>query len=94
MRGDINRALLCGENSTFHLVKSAVDFEQDMVVISHFPCYYLRNVEKMCRGDFTFLSDTFLLCVQLDFSLLFFHCCVTNVCMILQIKKEKKIFLS
>lgn len=51
---------------------------------------YLRSVEKICRGDFTFFSDIFLLCVPFDFSLPFFHCCVTKVCMILQIKNKKK----
>lgn len=53
---------------------------------------YLRSVEKMCRGDFTFFSDIFLLCVLVDFSLPFFHCCVTNVCMILQFQMQRQIF--
>lgn len=48
---------------------------------------YLRRVEKMCRGDFTFLSLCFLLCGLMSFSLLWhFHCCVTKVCIILQRK--------
>lgn len=45
---------------------------------------YLRSVEKMCRGDFTFFSVCFLPCGLISLSLLWhFHCCVTKVCIIL-----------
>lgn len=45
---------------------------------------YLRSVEKMCRGDFTFFSVCFLPCGLMSLSLLWhFHCCVTKVCIIL-----------